>query len=38
MKILNPANLALVAEVEEDTPASVAAAYERARRAQPAWA
>ncbi|HSU41972.1 MAG TPA: aldehyde dehydrogenase family protein [Polyangiaceae bacterium] len=38
MKILNPANLALVAEVEEDTPASVAAAYARARRAQPAWA
>ena len=38
MKILNPANLAVVAEVEEDTPASVAAAYERARRAQPAWA
>jgi len=38
MKILNPANLAPVADVEEDTPASVAAAYERARRAQPAWA
>ena len=38
MKIENPANGALVAEVVEDTPASVAAAYERARRAQPAWA
>jgi acyl-CoA reductase-like NAD-dependent aldehyde dehydrogenase len=38
MKIENPANGALVAEVDEDTPASVAAAYERARRAQPAWA
>jgi acyl-CoA reductase-like NAD-dependent aldehyde dehydrogenase len=38
MKIINPANLAPVAEVEEDTPATVAAAYERVRRAQPAWA
>lgn len=38
MKIVNPANLTVVAEVEEDTPASVAAAYERARLAQPGWA
>jgi acyl-CoA reductase-like NAD-dependent aldehyde dehydrogenase len=38
MKIENPATFALVAEVPSDTPASVAAAYERARRAQPAWA
>jgi acyl-CoA reductase-like NAD-dependent aldehyde dehydrogenase len=38
MKIENPKNGALVAEVPSDTPASVAAAYERARRAQPAWA
>ena len=38
MKIENPATGALVAELEEDTPASVAAAYARARQAQPAWA
>jgi acyl-CoA reductase-like NAD-dependent aldehyde dehydrogenase len=38
VKIENPANGALVAEVEEDTPRSVAAAYERARQAQPGWA
>jgi acyl-CoA reductase-like NAD-dependent aldehyde dehydrogenase len=38
MKIINPANLAVVADVTEDTPATVAAAYERARAAQPAWA
>ena len=38
MKIENPATGAVVAEVAEDSPASVAAAYERARRAQPAWA
>jgi acyl-CoA reductase-like NAD-dependent aldehyde dehydrogenase len=38
MKIVNPANFTVVAEVEEDTPATVAAAYERARAAQPAWA
>lgn len=38
MKIQNPANDALVAEVSDDTAASVAAAYERARAAQPAWA
>jgi acyl-CoA reductase-like NAD-dependent aldehyde dehydrogenase len=38
MKIINPASLAVVAEVTEDTPASVASAYELARDAQPAWA
>ncbi len=38
MKIENPKNGALVAEVSSDTQASVAPAYERARRAQPAWA
>jgi acyl-CoA reductase-like NAD-dependent aldehyde dehydrogenase len=38
MRIENPANGALVAEVPEDTAASVAQAYARARAAQPAWA
>jgi acyl-CoA reductase-like NAD-dependent aldehyde dehydrogenase len=38
MKIENPKNGELVAEVATDTPASVATAYARARRAQPAWA
>jgi acyl-CoA reductase-like NAD-dependent aldehyde dehydrogenase len=38
MKIENPATGATLAEVEEDTSASVAAAYGRARAAQPAWA
>ncbi|HTQ03115.1 MAG TPA: aldehyde dehydrogenase family protein [Polyangiaceae bacterium] len=38
MKIVNPANDALVAEVKDDSAATVAAAYERARAAQPAWA
>jgi acyl-CoA reductase-like NAD-dependent aldehyde dehydrogenase len=38
MKIVNPATQALISDVKEDTPASVAAAYERARAAQPAWA
>jgi len=38
MRIENPASGALIAEVPEDTPATVAALYERARRAQPAWA
>jgi len=38
MKIENPANGALVADVPEDTAATVAKAYERARAAQPAWA
>lgn len=38
MKIENPANGALVAELVEDTAATVAAAYQRARAAQPAWA
>ncbi len=38
MKIENPATGALVAEIQEDTAASVHAAAERARAAQPAWA
>jgi acyl-CoA reductase-like NAD-dependent aldehyde dehydrogenase len=38
MKITNPANGKTIAEVVEDTPASVADSYGRARRAQPAWA
>ncbi len=38
MKILNPANGSVVAEVEADTSSSVASAYERARAAQAAWA
>jgi len=38
MKIENPANGALVADVPEDTAATVEKAYARARAAQPAWA
>jgi acyl-CoA reductase-like NAD-dependent aldehyde dehydrogenase len=38
MKIQNPANDSLVAEVSDDTPATVASGYERARAAQPGWA
>jgi acyl-CoA reductase-like NAD-dependent aldehyde dehydrogenase len=38
MKIENPATGALVEEIAEDTPESVANAYARARAAQPAWA
>jgi acyl-CoA reductase-like NAD-dependent aldehyde dehydrogenase len=38
MKIENPKNAELLAEIATDTPASVATAYARARRAQPAWA
>jgi acyl-CoA reductase-like NAD-dependent aldehyde dehydrogenase len=38
VKIFNPANETLITEVAEDSPASVAAKVERARRAQPAWA
>ena len=38
MKIENPANGELLAEVAEDTAATVAAAYQRARAAQPGWA
>ena len=38
MKILNPANGAVITEVAEDGPAAVRTKYERARAAQPAWA
>jgi acyl-CoA reductase-like NAD-dependent aldehyde dehydrogenase len=38
MKIVNPASEATIAELPEDDDAAVAAKYERARRAQPAWA
>ncbi|HEV8548430.1 MAG TPA: aldehyde dehydrogenase family protein [Polyangiaceae bacterium] len=38
MRIENPASGALIAEVIDDTAASVHAAYEETRRAQPAWA
>ncbi len=38
MKIENPASGALIADIAEDTAASVHAAYERAKSAQPDWA
>jgi len=38
MRLENPANGQLLAEVAEDTAATVAAAYQRARAAQPGWA
>ena len=38
MKILNPADGSLVAELAEDTGAAIRAKYGRARAAQPAWA
>jgi acyl-CoA reductase-like NAD-dependent aldehyde dehydrogenase len=38
MKIFNPATHALIAEVSEDSTASVRAKVTRARAAQPAWA
>ncbi len=38
MKILNPADGALIRELADDTPAVVAEKYARARAAQPAWA
>jgi acyl-CoA reductase-like NAD-dependent aldehyde dehydrogenase len=38
MKIVNPASEEVVGEVAEDSAASVAEKYARARRAQPAWA
>jgi len=38
MKILNPANGAVITEVAEDGPAAVRTKYERARAALPAWA
>lgn len=38
MKIIDPATETLVAEVEADTPAGVAAKVAAARAAQPAWA
>jgi acyl-CoA reductase-like NAD-dependent aldehyde dehydrogenase len=38
MKIINPATGAVLAEVDPDNARAVRAKYERARRAQPAWA
>jgi len=38
VKILNPADNTVVAEVAEDTPAAVRSKYLRARAAQPGWA
>src|SRR6187200_2149003 len=38
MKITNPATGAVLADVVADTAKTVRAKYERARRAQPAWA
>ena len=38
MKIINPATEETVSEVAEDSPATVADKYARARRAQPSWA
>jgi acyl-CoA reductase-like NAD-dependent aldehyde dehydrogenase len=38
MKIVNPATEKLIADLPDDTAASVADAYVRAHRAQPAWA
>jgi acyl-CoA reductase-like NAD-dependent aldehyde dehydrogenase len=38
MKIINPATAELIREVAEDSAASVADQYRRARAAQPAWA
>jgi acyl-CoA reductase-like NAD-dependent aldehyde dehydrogenase len=38
MKIINPATEQIIAEIGEDAPAQVAAKYQRARAAQPAWA
>jgi acyl-CoA reductase-like NAD-dependent aldehyde dehydrogenase len=38
MKVVNPATGRVIAEVPEDTPQTIAAKYEAARAAQPAWA
>ena len=38
MKIVNPATESVIADLPDDTAASVADAYVRAHRAQPAWA
>jgi acyl-CoA reductase-like NAD-dependent aldehyde dehydrogenase len=38
MKVTNPATGMVVAEVPEDTPATIAARFEAARAAQPGWA
>ncbi len=38
MKITNPATERIIAEIPDDTAATVAAKYARARAAQPAWA
>ena len=37
MKIVNPATEKVIADLSEDTAASVADAYVRARHVQPAW-
>ncbi len=38
MKVVNPSTGALIAEVSDTTPGEVAAAFDTARVAQPAWA
>ena len=38
LSIINPANGRVIAELPDDTAESVAAAYARARAAQPRWA
>jgi acyl-CoA reductase-like NAD-dependent aldehyde dehydrogenase len=38
VKVINPANETVIRELEEDTPASIAAKYESARKSQKAWA
>jgi acyl-CoA reductase-like NAD-dependent aldehyde dehydrogenase len=38
LKIVNPANYALINELEEDTPPTLRRKYEQARDAQPHWA
>lgn len=38
LRVVNPADGDVIAELPEDTPASVRAKYEAARAAQPAWA
>jgi acyl-CoA reductase-like NAD-dependent aldehyde dehydrogenase len=38
MKVINPATEQQIAELPDDGPAEIAAKYQRARRAQPAWA
>jgi acyl-CoA reductase-like NAD-dependent aldehyde dehydrogenase len=38
MNVTNPATGRVIAEVPEDTPATIAARFQAARKAQPAWA